>query len=234
MGYDIHSYADCLEAFKSVRNPVLGKPLHGKGTRLYQNRDLSFRITMHERTFAYITKDDVITFVLDNETMVSTVCSSLVYTMNRFLPLGLYRVGSGRYRIGNLKGYDRLKELPEYFGGIRFNLETGECINPKPDRRHRVNPEARRVWLKALREFRMGVLSRLKLGVRGERGGETGFEAKEFAMWMRDKQYPDALFNYLATFSAPNYESQVATFVKLINDWRDQLRKEFGVFADGE
>ncbi len=232
MGYDIHSYADCVEAFTTVRNPVLGKPLHGKGVRLYRDRDLSFRLTMHERTFARITKDDVITFVLDNETFLRTVCSSLVYTMTRFLPLGVYRASTNRYRIGALRSYAQMKDLPEYFGGIQFNLETGQCLNPRPDRKYLVNKDARKVWLKALREYRKGVLTRLKLGVRGDANGDYDYSMMNLAQWMRDGQYPDELFNYLSRYTgmSTEYDNLKKTFEDLIVQHRDRLRKEFGVF----
>jgi len=232
MGYEIVSYADCVEAFTTVRNPVQGKPLHGKGVRLFKDRDDSFRLTMHERTFARITKDDVITFTLDTGTFLSTVCTSLVYTMTRFLPLGVYRVGQGRYRIGYLVNYKYLKDLPEYFGGIQFNLETHQCINPRTDRHKNTDKEARKVWLKTLREYRMGVLSRLKLGVRSK--GEYEYGLPQLAQWMKDGQYPDELFNYLCRYhnGSMGYEYLAAEFERTIDEHRNRLRSEFGVFLE--
>ena len=231
MGNFITSYADCVDIFSTCRNPVQGKPLHGKGIRLYKGSDGAFRLTMYNRTFATITKDDVITFTLDERSFLSGVCSSLVYVMHRFISLGVYRVGTGRYRIGALKDYRFLKELPEYHGGIQFNLETGRCLNPKPDRKARVVPENRKQWLRCLREYRRGVLVRLKLGVRGTRDQDSSFDAKLLAQWMRDGVYHDNLFNHLSYWDT-DYQSQAKAFDTLINDNRDVLRKEFGVFHD--
>lgn len=235
MGYFIDSYADCIEAFSTVRNPVLGKPINGKDVRLYKNRDESFRLTKGERTFAYIYKDDTILFVLDSETLRNTIASSLVYTMNRFLPMGLYRVGPGRYRIGRPNGWENVKLLPEYTQGIKFNLTTGQCLNPQPDRRYRVDKEARRVWTKTLKDYRKGLYARLKLGVTGDRESmDRWFTSEQLYQWMKAGEYPDTLFNYLTYYGSHNntYQHMVDTFEGFINNNRDALRKMFGVFND--
>ena len=229
------SYGDCLEAFKTVRNPVLGKPINGKDTRLYQDRDLSFRLTKGERTFAAIRDDDTITFTLDSETLRNTIASSLVYTMHRFLPMGLYRVGPGRYRIGKLACYTRLKELPEYFGGIKFSLTTGQCLNPWLDRKHRIDKEARKVWTKTLATYRKGLYARLRLGVTGDRESmDRWFTAEQLYQWMKAGEYPETLFNNIAYYGgrSGDYTQMTAQFESTINNHRDALRKKFGVFDD--
>lgn len=231
----IDSYGDCLEAFKTVRNPLLGKPINGKDLRLYRDRDMSFRLTKGERTFAVIRDDDTITFVLDSETMRNTIASSLVYTMNRFLPLGLYRVGPGRYRIGKLNGYDRLKALPEYTQGIKFNLTTGQCLNPQPDRKHRIDKEARKVWTKTLAAYRKGLYARLKLGVMGDRASaDRWFTSEQLFQWMKAGEYPETLFNNLTYYAwgGGDYAQVTAQFENIINQKRDALRRMFGVFDE--
>lgn len=236
MGIFIDSYADCVEAFRTVRNPVLGKPINGRGLRLYKNRDESFRLTLNERTFAYVGKDDTITFVLDRETMYNTVAASLVYSMHRFLPLALFRVGSGRYRIGKLSGYKQRKELPEYFGGIQFKLTDSQCLNPRPDRNKRLNKENHAAWKKALKEYRKGLFARLKLGVRGSRqaSDDHQFTIVELGRWIKDGEYPDTLLNHMAWMCRANadYTELTQCFENIIANNRDGLRKLFGVFDD--
>lgn len=231
----ITSYEYCVHLFKTVRNPVLGKPINGKDVRLYKNRDESFRLTKNERTFAYVYKDNTIIFVLDEETLYNSIASSMTYTMNRFLPLALYRVSMGRYRIGKCTDYREMKTLPEYFGGIKFDLNTSQCLNPRPDRKHRVNKGARSVWMKALRDYRKGLYARLKLGVTGDRESmERWFNAEQLYQWIRDKEYPDILFNNLAYYCgrSATYEDMTNHFENTINNYRDALRKMFGVFDE--
>ena len=229
----IDSYGDCLEAFKTVRTPVLGKPINGTDLRLYRDRDLSFRLTKNERTFAVIRDDDTITFTLDSETLRSTIASSLVYNMNRFLPISLYRVGTGRYRIGKPNGWVNVKLMPEYFGGIKFNLTTGQCLNPQPDRSKRVNKEARKVWTKTLAAYRKGLYARLKLGVAGDPSStDRWLTSENLFQWMKAGEYPDTLLNHLTCFSGRGYTQMTAQFENLINNHRDVLRKMFGVFDE--
>lgn len=235
MVYKLSSYAHCVHAFKSVRTPVLGKPINGKDTRLYQDRDGSFRLTKGERTFAVIREDNTITFTLDSGTLRNTIASGLVYTMNRFLPMGLYRVGPGRYRIGKLNGYDRLKALPEYTQGIKFDLRTSQCLNPQPDRKHRIDKAARAVWTKALREYRKGLYTRLKLGVTGDRENmDRWFNVEQLYQWIKAGEYPDTLLNNIAYYTgrSATYQDMTKHFENTINNHRDDLRKMFGVFDD--
>lgn len=231
----ITSYEHCVHLFKTVRNPLLGKPINGKDLRLYRDRDMSFRLTKGERTFAVIREDNTITFTLDSTTLRNTIAPSLVYCMNRFLPMGLYRVGPGRYRIGKLNGYDRLKALPEYTQSIKFSLTTCECLNPQPDRKHRIDKAARSVWVKALKDYRKGLYARLKLGVTGDRDNmDRWFNAEDLCRWIKAGEYPDVLFNHLAyhTYRGHEYEEMTKHFENTINNYRDDLRKMFGVFDD--
>ena len=231
----IDSYADCVSAFSTVRNPVLGKPINGKDLRLYRDRDLSFRLTKGERTFAVIRDDDTITFTLDSETLRNTIASSLVYTMNRFLPMGLYRVGPGRYRIGRPNGWENIKLMPEYTQGIRFSLTTGQCLNPQPDRKHRIDKDARKVWTKTLATYRKGLYARLKLGVVGDREStDRWFTSEQLYQWMKAGEYPETLFNNLTDYAghSGDYTQMTAQFESLINQYRDALRKMFSVFDD--
>jgi len=231
--YFIDSYLDCVKAFETVRTPVLGKPLNGKSVRLYRDRDLSFRLTMNERTFAVIHPDDTITFVLDSTTLRNTIATSLVYTMNRFLPMGLYRVGAGRYRIGRPNGWQNVKHLPEYIQSIKFNLTTGECLNPQPDRSKRLNKDARKVWTKALAAYRKGLFARLRLGVVGDvNSSDRWFTSEQLFQWMQAGEYPDVLFNHLTYQAGREYKQMTAQFESLINHYRDALRKMYGVFDD--
>lgn len=233
MPIEIHSYADCVEAFKTVRTPALGKPTGVGGIRLYRDNDESFRLVLKEREFARITKDDVITFVLSRDVLADTLASNLVYVMRRLLPIELYRVGMGRYRIGSPSSHKDIRFLPEYFGGIRFSLTDLVCLNRKPDQHENVNPDARKTWLRTLKSYRMGALARLKLGMRGSAKARTNIEISALADWMRKGEYPDALFNHLAYVAGNDeYTAHEKAFQNFMNYHSAALRKHFGVFND--
>lgn len=232
MSYEIHSYQDCIDAMMTCRNPKDGKPIHGKNIRLFRNND-DFHLVVYQKHFATITPDNTITFVMDSERLYHTVATNMVYIMSRFLPLHLLRVGPGRYRLGNFRKYAQTKDVPEYYQGIKFDLRDGACLNPRPDKHTLVNRDARREWLKTLREYRKGVLTRLKLGVRGDPNGNYYFTATEIAQWMRSNEYPDQLFSYICRYSSNmEYDALVDEFEKMIGDYRDNLRTLFGVFDD--
>ena len=231
----ITSYEYCVHLFKTVRNPLLGKPINGKDTRLFKGDNGTFRLTKGERTFAVIDKDNTITFTLDSGTLRNTIASSLVYCMSRFLPIGLYRVGPGRYRIGRPNGWENVKLLPEYTQSIKFSLTTGQCLNPQPDRKHRIDKAARSVWVKALKDYRKGLYARLKLGVTGDgENMDRWFNAEDLCRWIKAGEYPDVLFNNLIYYAgrSNNYEDMTKQFENVINNYRDDLRKMFGVFDD--
>jgi hypothetical protein len=234
MGYSIHSYADCVKAFTTVRSPIKGKPV-ANGIRLYKDMDNTFRVTANERTFARITPDDMITFTFSAEDFYNTaIAFKLVYNLGSCTRLNVYRVGTRRYRIGCTARHDQVKTLPEYFGGIQFNLTNGMCTNPQPDRHARADKTARKVWLKTLKEYRRGLFTRLKLGVRGTDVGPSCFSTATFTQWMKDGMYPEALFDHLCMLSggSTDYKRLTHEFENLINSRRDVLRKAFGVFND--
>lgn len=235
MGYSIHSYADCVQAFTTVRSPLKGKPV-ANGIRLYKDRDNTFRVTANERTFARITPDDMITFVHSADEFYDLgIAFKLVYNLGSCTPLNVWRVGTKRYRIGRVTSYSQVKMLPEYFGGIQFNLTNGMCTNPQPDRHARADKTARKVWLKTLKEYRRGLFTRLKLGVRGTNNSPScNFSMAMFAQWMKDGMYPETLFDYLCMLSggSTDYKRLTHEFENFINSRRDVLRKAFGVFND--
>jgi hypothetical protein len=226
----LSSYAHCVKAFSRARSPSEGKPLHRCGLRLFKNSDDSFRLMINDHRLANITPDDMITFVMSSEELYDTCSFALVLNLHKVLPLGLIRISHGRYRIG--RGFTA---LPEYYGGIKFNLRSTACENPLPDMHLRVDKDARKVWLKTLKDHRKGLAVRFKLGLRGDSNGVTYFTCKEFAYWMRNGEYPDQLINFL-TYAVmgrdKNYKDLMREYDNLINRWRNPLRKEFGVFEE--
>jgi hypothetical protein len=234
MGYEINSYQDCIDAMMTCRKPAEGKPIHGKHVRLFKHNE-DFHLVVYKKHFATITPDSVITFVMDSDRLYNSFASNMVYTMGRFLPLNLHRVGQGRYRIGKGLHYTQIKHAPEYYGGIKFDLRDGVCLNPRPDKHTLINKDARKVYLAALRKYKLGMLARLKLGVRGDISGPRYFDTSELIQWFRNGEYPAPLINHITVYaggSSADYQVMVAVFESLIDRHRDVLRASYGVFGD--
>jgi hypothetical protein len=234
MTYEINSYQDCVDAMMTCRKPAEGKPIHGKHVRLFKHNE-DFHLVIYKKHFATITPDSVITFVMDSDRLYHTIATNMVYIMGRFLPVNLHRVGQGRYRIGKGLPYTQIKLAPEYYGGIKFDLRDGVCLNPRPDRHTLVNKDARKVYLAALRKYKTGMLARFKLGVRGDISGHRYFDSSEFVQWFRNGEYPDTLINNLTVYAggpSADYQVMVAVFESLIDRNRDVLRASYGVFGD--
>lgn len=232
MGYVLYNYEYCVDVFSSCRTPSLGKPVSGKSIRLFK-KDNDFHLVVDGKHFATIAPDDTITFVMDSETLYSTIATTLVYKMDRFLGLYLFRVGPGRYRIGRAKHYNSIKAHPEYYGGIKFSMVDGICLNPRPDKHTLIVKEARKLWLTILRKYKLGALSRFKLGVRGVVNYRSYFNSDELAQWMVNGEYPDTLIDILTTRAggpSASYGEMARQFDAMIDFHRDALRKRFGVF----
>lgn len=226
----IYSYDDCVAAFSRARYPNLGKPLYSN-IRLFKDTGSGFRLMYKEHTIASINPDGIVTFVMTlDELSDAGILSILTHRLHKILPMSMRRVSSGRYRIGFTK------PLPEYYAGIKFNLDTMQCENIKPDTYKRVDPDARKVWLRTLNKYRLGLYTRLKLGVRGVAVYET-IPPGDLARWMKAGEYPDALFNVLqhkarGWATTPTYEDLTDAFVSLIATNTTPLRRAFGVFVD--
>lgn len=232
---EINDYSEAAEIFGTVRTPSMGKPLKVGNMRLFQNVDRSFRFTLNDREFARLDPDDVLTFTIDEKVLRDTIGSNLVYIMGRLLPVHMHRMSGGRYRVGPRCHYNQVRYLPEYFCGIKFAISLTDvvCLNRKPDRAERVDKEARKVWLATSAEYRKGVYSRLKLGMRGDKGKYLGFDANDLARWMRSGEYTDSVFCHIA-LNAHNdtYEAQKKAYDKLIDFYRSELRQIFGVYLN--
>jgi len=232
MGYTLYNYEYCADVFSSCRTPSLGKPISGKNIRMFK-KDNDFHLVANGKHFATIAPDDTITFVMDSEKLYSTVATTMVYKMNRFLEFSLFRVGPGRYRIGRSDKYCNIKAHPEYYGGIKFSMVDGVCLNPRPDKHTLIDKNARKLWLAVLRKYKLGALSRFKLGVRGVVNYRGYFNSDELAQWMVNGEYPDTLIDILTTRAggpSASYEEMARQFDAMIDFHRDALRKRFGVF----
>jgi len=181
------SYAYMAEYFCKAKTPSKGRPLK-RGLRLYKEGNNYVVKMQHWRVVGdtpftplfKVSPKNVVTFLLPLEHVLRD-SSTLVILLPRVIPIHLTRAKKGIYRIsheGSMNMNPRLwdhsrsypnwafmrKEAPQYFKGIKFNLLTGECLNPQPDQSTTELPEQRKVWRGELRRYKRGLKARIKVG----------------------------------------------------------------------
>lgn len=186
----IRVYLDCVKLMKSCRNKSKGKPL-SSAFRLHDYADGAYVISVHGKSVCRITPDDKLEFLEGDYTgNAQTLSQSLL----GITPVMWNRVGTGRWRVAHMackamsdiranrndrgivdSRYDKIsrdqhweylnKYAPEFFPGIAFSLVTGECLNRRPDFKHSINPEAKKLWLRKVKAFKRMIRVQTKLGV---------------------------------------------------------------------
>lgn len=184
----LHTYSDCVELMKSCRNKARGKPIKSS-FRLTEVADGSFVVSVHGDPVCRITADNKLIFL---EGSYTRYAQTLSQGLNDVVPIAWNRVATGRWRVAHtnskpfkdmrknsedfgIRGWSRKlwdqywgylnKFAPEYFPGITFDLVTGECTNRRPDYKARVNPEAKKAWLRKVRSFKRMIRVQTKMGV---------------------------------------------------------------------
>lgn len=170
----LKTYEDTAKWFAKAKDPGKGRPFR-EWARVHRavQEDLSFayKVYVYDRHICTITPDNILTMEIDNHEG-SRISNSLSASLFRLAPIAWQRAGMRRYRVLSLRSmkasdnyWQVCKTAPELFKGLQFDLTTGKALNAKPDRLTRVNTDARRQWLRALRKFRSGVTLRVRMGV---------------------------------------------------------------------
>lgn len=163
-----------------------------------------------------------------------------------------------------LRGNSRYASLREnaceYFAGIQFDMETGACINKRPRLTDCVDDAARKVWLTKLRKFKQGMKVRAKMGVLETICQQvTAERARDRNTWsqpnwssdtwidllytaMNEEQFPTELLRGFAMscrisvwrHENPTTKATLEAVESVLNKLSVDLRKRFGVFANGE
>jgi hypothetical protein len=226
--------------------------------------DDTFRVMVYNHHICTITPDNVLTMVIDNAEG-ARVSNTLSSSLHRLVPIAWHRAGMRRYRILPLRGmaagdnyWQVVKEAPELFEGLQFDMTTGRALNAKPDKQERVDTEARRQWLRALRRFKAHITLRVRMGVFDAVQAEIG-SARQFVnrrpdwaeeKWInllhtsiRDNQYSkELLAGIILTIPVAIWSQQARSMTQqekvkyvvdsIINSNSVELRTRFGVFSD--
>lgn len=165
------SYIAADRFFSTCRSVYKGKPLPGQW-RMHKRGDVLTIGIPHWRgdgttEICRITPDNVVEFTLSQENMLSN-SNSLTMVLWKVVPLLLQRKRTNLYDIGTFsnKYYPELNKANkcEYFTGVKFNLQTGECLNPQPDILSMADPVVKREWLRTVKRFKKGLKIRAKIG----------------------------------------------------------------------
>lgn len=248
----INSYADAEREFSRCRNKNIGRPLRGtfrltKDANDYIISRISYRKSLIP--LLRIHPDNTITFIASVDILVSFPFS---FTLPAVIPMGVDRVSTNKYRVYHGQTIvdcpkqawthryswwyrEGKRSAQEYFQGVRFDLTTGKCLNPMPDRCTRIIPERRKVWLQDKAKLMQMVKTWLKLGVIANAPPDnTRFTPVKYIYeCMVNHNYTPELQSILAgVICRQGYEVDLKAINKFIDNNSVALREMYGVFDD--
>jgi len=256
----LKNYKETQAFFAKAKSKSKGRPFNGWGRVYKVGADFVFKI--YDLEVCRITPDDVLVMCIDaKEGKVRSNTLSIV--LHRLLPISWARSRLNCYRILGLKSltaeqnfWEAQKAAPELFKGLMFDLKTGLPLNAKPDMVDRVDKDARKVWVAALRRFKHGIKVRAKMGVFTPIAENIianrhvnsfpvpRWDAPEWSDMLyesiRDTQFPTTLLqgivlssNIRWTAKMPTPNDAIRWTDALLNSKSIELRTRFGVF-DGD
>lgn len=177
------SYTQAKTFFERGRTPDKGRHLKN-WARLHavplEGGSVAYEVRASSAPIVRFLPDNTLEFVCDMQTARSNSIT-LSQALQRAVPFYWIRVATGRYRVQHIMqmkytessynaehwyedGHELRTKAPEFFEGIKFNLDTGECLNRQPDLLDNVNPKVRAEWLRDLKAFKKQVAVRAKVG----------------------------------------------------------------------
>lgn len=249
----INSYADAEREFSRCKDKNRGRPLRGTFRLTKDANDyIISRVSWKEKLkpLLRIHPDNTATFVAPVDIVVAYPFS---FTLPAIIPLGIDRVSTNKYRVYHGQVIvdcpkqawthryswwyrEGKRSAQEYFQGVRFDLTTGKCLNPMPDRCTRIIPERRKVWLRDKAKLMQMVKTWLKLGVIANAPpASNNFKptVKYVYECMVNHNYTLELQSILADVTCrQGYEIDLKAINKFIDNNSVALREMYGVFDD--
>jgi len=147
----VQTYDQAKRLYGTCRFPDKGKPVKG-WCRLHKV-DENFELRMDNKTICVFAPDNTLTFTMTSA-QAKNYSITLSQALARAIPIGWERVATGRHRVihtkrishhGGTHRWEQWREAMkaegiEVFNGIKFNLDTGECMNAKPTTEAQVIP----------------------------------------------------------------------------------------------
>lgn len=234
------------------RKPSEGKQI-ASWCRIYNNFGMVSFITDGGTEIGRLTQDNMFRFTLSWGSAVS-VSPTLSRGLHKISNMSWIRDAKAKYSVSQ-RGTINNSDL---FTGLQVAWVTGEIQNARKLDTKNVEPEARREWLRCLRDYKrglavrskMGVLSSIIAGVVTERNNQTRYHwtqpdwfapvwVDKLASAIRQQDFSLDLLKALVQTSDISYWNRqlsdadvLASFDKLTRDLSVQLRLRFGVFGD--
>lgn len=169
MMWKIDTFSDCIATMARCRNPMRGKPV-AAGIRLYSvphEKGTYYELRRDKLPFARIHSDNTLT--LHGEPYASS------NFLRRAFGVYLCRVSKKRVRCTSVIAMkqcpwsmamsDWVRQQPEFYDGIRYDLKTMRIVNALPDTVRITNAQAEAQWRALLRKYKKGWMVRMKLGI---------------------------------------------------------------------
>jgi hypothetical protein len=262
----IDSYEQLSDVYSRCRKPLEGKMLSGwLRARKYNDEFILGMANWNGKDieFATLSKDNILEFTADVSKM-RRISITLAQALHRAIGIRWNRIATGRYELvtylfgrGDKWANYKVKSVSEFKKGLKINIVSGEILNPYIRNKEIADTDARKVWLRSLREYKKGLKARVRLGVLdtiintvlNERNASQGWTEPNWFSdeWVdklhvaiRDHDFnTDMLTAYCRSsrrlhWNRPDVtaNSTLAGFDKVVKDLSLQLRTKFGVFKD--
>lgn len=261
----ISSYDSAWKLMMSARTPDKGKPVFGSIRMFHSTNsdDLLLFWVRPEGKFLIgkISPDSMFTFAIPEDMTKYLTYYSFCYALTYVLGLEAKRVRRKEYWIhtpakslGGTNAYIYKSDEAEYFSGLQYCFTSNNFPNAKPFVPLEVNSSARKIWLKTLKEYRKGLIVRIKLGTYDKlmqqhavdraklksRFARPDIDNPLYVAALSDAmkmgQYPDALvlgfFQHCSLQLYPTFPDNMGIrwgFEDICKKLSYELRKSFGV-----
>lgn len=273
----LRTYDEAKNFFARGRTPDKGRHLKGWARVHAVNLDdgqVAYEVRGNGKPIVRFLPDNTLEFVC-TPLVARETSITLSQALQRAVPFYWIRVATGRYRVQHIKqmkyneskhpeghwwedGQHLRTKAPEFFQGIKFNLDTGECLNRKPDLIENINTDMRKKWLSDLRKFKKQIAVRVKMGVfdaicqaeyNKRMADRKGYQMPDWTsdMWInkladsiKTCQLPMELLTGIVQTcrisywspSIPTRQDVLDTFETICRDQSIYLRKAYGVFDE--
>lgn len=258
----ISNYADAAAVFAKARKPERGKPLYhlfrlmreknenGDIYHLYWGSPQKLMASIHPDNTAEIYMPKRVPWYVFGRTLPTIIPFEATYSHKKGASAVIHTnnvIERGAWGMG----------LHEHYPGIRFNMETGECVSTKPPP-PTVNKDKRKEWLRDLRVFRKQFELRAKLGVidglikqeadkkEPRRAMRVSWDTSHATIISNDMKRgaPSTEFLRLIVrhelsgaqlyYCTPNAQHVQSSFNRVLTKLSTDLRKLYGVFDETE
>jgi hypothetical protein len=159
----ITTYEQAEAFFAKARDVSKGRPLHSYAWRLHKDGDC-YPVWVQGQPLGRYNPDNTFVFTMPDTTL-RRFSQSISATADRNLPFRVVRLSPERFRVASTYLGEAVADGPEYFAGLTYDLTNRRWVNARPDALSRVNKEARREWLRALKAWKRTVKTLARLGV---------------------------------------------------------------------